>query len=278
MSEKYIKFIIKVIAILAPFLFLIGLLIGFINLKDIGLNESNAGYVTAIFSMTAILLYFAALIYQIKEYKLQIIELKKSVEAQTISSKALQEQKQILLEQSLASLIFSLLSDFKQFKKERDIHSILHNKIEKFQGVFALRWRELTNEKRLNKTELNEKFANEIKNIFSELIMKFDDADLFKQYVQFAFNILTIIDENKENIKKDYYSSTFYIQLTEEELLLLSLADIVDFGLPHYNNFHWRSHTTQKLINLIKSYKGQIIDYSEIDIHVLTNTFIKLKN
>jgi hypothetical protein len=274
MSERIIKVVIK---ILAPILLAAGLIIGFVDLSSIGLIESNDGYVTALFSLTAILLYFSALMYQVKEYTLQVVELKKSVEAQTVSSKALEEQKQILLEQSFTNLIFSLLSDFKQFKKERDIYKMLQEKIERFQGAFALIWRRLSDEKRLNKVELNEKFADEIKDIFSQAIVKYDDVELFKQYVQFAFNILTIIDENKENFKKDYYTSTFFIQLTEEELLLLSLADIVDFGLPHYKKLEWKSHTTQKLIKLIKNYKEQNIDFSEIDGQVLTRTFLKLK-
>ena len=274
MTEKLIKFVIY---ILAPILLIAGLLVGFLDLGRIGLKVMNDGYVTAIFSLTAVILYFAALMYQIKEYKLQIVELRKSVEAQTISSKALEEQKQILLEQSFTNLIFSLMADFKTFKKERDIQVVLTELKEHFQSDFAIIWRDITKEKRLNKTELHEKFAQEITHHFSVDIFKQKEIKLFQQYLQFCFNILFIIDENKKNLTKDYYTSTFFVQLTEEEILFIAFADLVQFGLSTYQKIDWKYHYTEILTKWIKESNEQFIDLSELDKHILTNKFTEMK-
>ncbi|MDZ7775282.1 MAG: hypothetical protein U5L09_06540 [Bacteroidales bacterium] len=275
MTEKLIKNII--IYLVAPILLALGLLVGFLDLKKIGLKEMNDGYVTAIFSLTAVFLYFAAIMYQIKEYKLQIIELRKSVKAQTISSKALEEQKQILLEQSFTNLIFKLMSDFKSFKTERDIHRVFAEIKKHFKGNFAVLWREIAKEKRLNKTELNEKFAQEIINHFSVEILKQNEIELFKQYLQFCFNILSIIDENKKNLTTDYYTSTFFVQLSKEEILLIALADLVEFGLPPYQKIDWKHQYTEILTKWIEESNEQFIDLTELDKHILTNKFTEIK-
>ncbi|MEQ9166890.1 MAG: hypothetical protein RLO12_11570 [Fulvivirga sp.] len=274
MTEKLIK---RIIYILAPILLVTGLLIGFLELDKIGLKQQNDGYVTAIFSLTAVLLYFAALMYQIKEYKLQIVELRKSVKAQTISSKAQEEQKQILLEQSFTNLIFSLMADFKTFKKERDIHKVLTDIKEYFQGGFAIIWRDLTKEKRLNKEELHEKFAQEINLHFSNEIFKQKEIKVFQQYLQFCFNILYIIDENKKNLTKDYYTSTFFVQLTEEEILFVALSDLVKFGLPPYQKIDWKYQYTEILTKWIEESNEQFIDLTELDKNILTNKFTEMK-
>lgn len=274
MTEKLIKFVIY---ILAPILLLAGLLVGFLDLDKIGLKEMNDGYVTAIFSLTAVILYFAALMYQIKEYKLQIVELRKSVEAQTISSKAQEEQKQILLEQSFTTLIFSLMADFKTFKKDRDINRVLTDIKEYFQSGFAITWRDLTKEKRLNEVELHEKFAQEINRHFSNEIFKQKEIKVFRQYLQFCFNILSIIDENKKNLSKDYYTSTFFVQLSEEEILLIALADLVEFGLPPYQKIDWKYQYTEILTKWIEESNEQFINLTELDKNTLTNKFTEMK-
>ncbi len=274
MTEKLTK---GTIYILAPILLLTGILIGFHDLDKIGLKEKNDGYVTALFSLTAVSLYFAALMYQIKEYKLQIIELKKSVEAQTTSSKAQEEQKQILLEQSFTNLIFRLMADFKTFKIERDIHIVLSDLKQHFQGKYAVIWRDLTKEKRLNHNELHEKFAQEITDYFSVEIFKRKEIKLFQQYLQFCFNILFIIDENKKNLTTDYYTSTFFVQLTDEETLLIALADLVELGLPPYQKIDWKNKYTEILINWINESNEQFVDPTELNKIILTNKFNEIK-
>ena len=274
MTEKQLNIIIKIIA---PILIFVAILFAFVDIADLRIKVTNDGYVTSILTLVAILLYFSALMFQIKEYKLQIVELKKSVEAQTVSSKALEEQKKILLEQSFTNLIFNLMADFKQFKRERDIYVLLDEIKEKFQGTFALTWKKLSDEKRLNIKELNESFAIEVDSIFSTYILKFDNVELFRQYLQFVFNILDIIDENRHNFTKDYYTSTFYIQLKDDELLLIILSDLVNFGLPHYKKIEWKNHHTEKLISWLNTYKEQNINFNKMDRAILTNKFIEMK-
>ena len=61
------------------------------------MNVNNYGFVGAIFRLSGIILYFTALMYQIKEYTLQVVELEKSVQAQTKSSTHLTSKKDCCL-------------------------------------------------------------------------------------------------------------------------------------------------------------------------------------
>lgn len=272
MSKNYINTIIGI----AFILMILAIVIAFVDLKQIHIKETNDGYVSGIFSLVGILLYFTALMYQIKEYKLQVDELKKSVLAQTKSSEALDEQKRILIEQNINSLIFGMIQHFNDFKQRNETQVVIDDLVNFYQGTFALQWKNNL-DLRLNKSELNEKFAMDIKGIFSRTISKHKSFSIFHRYIQFIYNILYIIDQNKSNLSKDYFTPLFHSQLNVNETVILYLSNLVDIGMPFYDNLHWSYNTSEEIVNTIINYNEINIDFSEIDIEVLTKQFQELK-
>lgn len=270
--------LLKILIGFATFLILLGILFAFIDLQIIKINIGNDGYVAALFSLSGLLFFCSALMYQIKEYKLQVAELQKSVEAQTKSSEALDEQKKILLEQNTNNLIFGMISSFIDFRERNKLNEIIDEILEHEQGYFALKWENNQKELRLNQKELNERFALDIKSLFSQTIVSFEQFPLIKQYILFIYNIFSIIDENRINLTKDYFSSFVYIQLTNNEKLILCLSNLVDSNMPQYENLYWGNYETENIMNWIKQYKnGQYIDYKDMNRNVLTETFNLIK-
>lgn len=270
--------LLKILIGFAILLIIIGIVFAFVDLKVIKIDIKNDGYVAALFSLSGVLFFCSALMYQIKEYKLQVTELQKSVEAQTKSSEALDEQKRILLEQNVNNLIFGMISNFNDFRERNKIIGIIDEILEHEQGYFALRWENNQKELRLNQKELNEQFAVDVKSLFSETIISFDQFPLIKQYIQFIYNIFYIIDENRANLTKDYFTSFVYIQLTNSEKLILLLSNLVDSNMPQYDHLYWGNYETESIMNWIKQYKnGQHIDYKNMDRHILTETFNLIK-
>lgn len=260
----------------ASFLIVFGILIAFIDLKIFCIDLKNDGYVGAIFSLAGILLYFTALMYQIKEYQLQVVELKKSVQAQTKSSEALDEQKRILIEQNNNSLIFGMIESFNDFKERNNIQKVINELVNFYQGILALRWNTLVNSQ-LNKVDLNRNFANDIKHIFSDSIVEQKNFSLFNRYVQFVYNILGLIDSCKSRVFQDNFIPFLFNQLNTNETMLLFLSNLVDSEMPYYDNLSWGYYETKDITDIIKKYKHQNIDFSNLDNKILTEEFNQLK-
>lgn len=265
------------IMIFAGLLLLTGITIAFISLSKLKLEFNNSGYVSAIFSLSGVLLYFAALMYQIKEYKLQVEELKKSVEAQTKSSNALDEQKRILLEQNANSLIFGMIDNFNSFKERNTTHFITNGIVEYYKDIFAIRWQNNLTELKVDRNQLNIEFASGIKDLFASTIVGRDEFIDFKRYVQFVYNILYLIDQNKPNMTRDNFTPFFFSQLSTNETISIYLANLVDFGMPYYNNLQWDYYKTVEIVDVIKKSTMVYTDYENIDCNLLTAEFNKLK-
>lgn len=74
--------------------FLIGsIIVPFLNINDLPIDSVKISVSGEMISLAGTMVLFAALIYQIKEYRLQLEELKKSVEAQVISATELENQR-----------------------------------------------------------------------------------------------------------------------------------------------------------------------------------------
>lgn len=271
------KGLVRLIIIIASIFATLGILIAFINLDKFGIKIINDGFVSALFSLSGIILYFTALMYQIKEYKLQVTELKKSVEAQTKSSEALDEQKKLLLEQNSNSLIFGMIESFNAFKERNKTQQIVDTLTDFYIMIFAQRWHNNSQELQLNKNELNIKFADEIKEIVSDTIEKHDLYYDCKKFIQFIYNILYIIDINKPNMTRDNFTPFFLNQLNTKEMVLIYLSNLVDIGMPFYGRLPWSDHSTKEIIDMIKTYDKVKIDFKEIDINVLTKRFKEIK-
>jgi len=119
--KKKDKLIIGII-ISSVILLIIGITFSFIPLENIGIEVTNDGYVGAIFSLTSVILFFGALVYQIREYKNQLLELQNSVEAQKKSGNELEAQRKILIQQNYQKLIFELLKELDLFKSQNEVN------------------------------------------------------------------------------------------------------------------------------------------------------------
>lgn len=275
MKEVFVKLLIGV----AFLLIVIGIAFAFLDLNNFGIVNNNDGFVTAIFSLSGVLLFFSALMYQIKEYRLQIDELKESVKAQTKSSEALDEQKRILIEQNINNLVFGMINSFNDFRNKNKVQTAIEEILENEQSYYAMRWENNQNELRLNHDELNRQFASDIKIMLTYTIDSYAQFPLLRQYIQFIYNIFFIIDENRAYLSKDYFTSFLHIQLTTNEKIILYLSNLVNTKMPQYENLYWGFYDTQAITNWIKSYEhGKHIDYKELDNHILTEQFNLIKD
>lgn len=255
----------------------LGIFIAFFDLERICIKIKNDGYVVGLFSLSGIILYFAALMYQIKEYKLQVIELRKSVEAQTKSSEALDEQKNILLEQNINSLIFGLIDNFNNFKVKNSTQESIYKLAKNYQDLFALNWTNNLNNKKFNKDELNVEFASGIKKILNKTISGMEEYTIFKRYIYMTYNIFHIIDESKFKVPHTYFKPYFLTQFDTNEIFMLYLSNLVDSDMPSYTKLFWGHQTTQEITDFIAKNDRYNIDKTNFDISILTNEFNKLK-
>jgi hypothetical protein len=271
------KYVLYSIIILAFAMIAIGIRFAFIDLQSININTKNDGYVGAIFSLSGILFFFAALMFQIKEYKLQVDELQKSVLAQTKSSEALDEQKSILLEQNSNNLLFGMISSFHDFKKRNETQIIITRLAEAYMNRFAVIWQQNIKELRLNAKELNEKFAVDIKEVLENSIIQETNFPLFKKYVQFAYNIFHLIDEKNKNKTMDIFTPFFMNQFNTYEIVMLYLSNLENPNMPRYGNLYWGYYNTKEIFDLLKKMWAHEIDFKDLDYYVLTEAFNKLK-
>lgn len=207
----------------------------------------DSNFVGACFSLAGVLMFCAALIYQIKEYKIQVEELKKSVEAQTSSSKSLDEQKQIMLEQKELMItqnsndfLFSIIENFNKFKAREDIQK----GIKAFNDAVRLD----INDKIMRGLIRNDEYGNIKKDIFlPELIISIQKAQksenlmfYLKSYINFSFYILDmIIHHNSKNINYTWFRDFFLNQFTNDEAIILYLTNLTQLNEKYSIAISW---------------------------------------
>lgn len=114
--------------------------------------------------------------------------------------------------------------------------------------------------------------------MFNESISKHTYYYDCQKFIQFAYNILYLIDINKSSMGKAKLTPFFFNQLNTKEMMLIYLANLNIFDMPHYDNLHWSYYNTKEIIDFIGADKNNLnVDFSEIDLHILTQEFSKLK-
>lgn len=212
--------------------------------------ESNRGdYISAFFSISGIMLFCAALVYQIREYRLQVEELKKSVDAQTNASKALEQQKELLSEQNTSILLFTMIESFNQFKDKPEVSESIDKLYKRYTKTFQELLDGLVKEE--NKKDINQLFAYRIKEIMSSTLSSDPEFHNVRRFVQFVYNILYVIGEKNASEKKDWFTPFLYNQLTRKENLIICLSNLVDYGVPISDKITWRHQITLELLEMI---------------------------
>jgi hypothetical protein len=222
----------KTIEILAVIVAVLAFALAFVPLTDIGIQLDNHGFVAALLSLSSLLLFYSALRYQIREYKLQYIELKNSVEAQTKSSKALEDQKDILLdqkriaqEQKLNELIFHHINAANDYCRNHGINKLLINATARFysQGKSIV--------SKLNKefdqrngqyqiSEFSERFLSALSSDLDDYIYNNESGHLLSAYFGHYINLLHLIEKHQKDIDEDYFKSFLYTEMGDKRRLL----------------------------------------------------------
>jgi len=238
----------------------------------------SSEFTSSFFTLAGVILYFSALIYQIKEYRLQIEEMRKSVEAQTKSSEALDKQNKILLEQNDKQLILTNINYFNEFKFRNNIDEMMKTLVNDYRILFENDINSIIkNQPRSTKVELNEAFASQIAETFSKKIVEYKHFTKYRAYIQFAYNILYLIDEYvKRHGEKDKLKPMFFNIIDDEENIMLLLSNLLSGGMAHYDNLSWNYPETTKIIGKIAPYLSEE-NRDLLDIKILTEQFNKLK-
>ena len=238
------KLFLQLISIIAFIVVAIGLLQAF-GIKVIPVKDGNEGFVSAFFSLAGVLIYFIALMYQIKEYKLQVEELKKSVEAQTKSSEALNDQKKIFLTQNTNSLVVGLINGFAEYIIRNDIEIKLEPEFNILRSIFS---KKLSNYYIQSGATFDDDFYNEYANdcqqIVADVYHSSKSIHLIKRIVVLANNVLYYIEKNKETIDSSYFNVLFFSQLTTKESSIIYLSTLMGFGFTTHDDLKWNSHIT----------------------------------
>lgn len=208
--------------------------------------------VAAWFSLAGVMLFAAALIYQIKEFKLQREELIKSVEAQTNTSNALEEQKNIMLEQKQIALeqktdafLMSIIEGYNNYKGFRSVQEHLY--------------------------KLNEELCNFVYNYsFKGNLSQEDKYSILaaklleratphvigaqnRSFLLFSWNMLKKIEESINNYKEkdEFFRVYFHNHLSVNENILLLFSELLCENTIADKKVFINIPTIQKLIDIL---------------------------
>jgi hypothetical protein len=236
---------------LAILSFLSGLYVLFFYHPEKSIYDSSL--IGGLFSLTGVMLFAVALFYQIKEYKLQIEELRKSVDAQTETYKILERQTVLMQEQSTNSVIFNVIDKFNSYKEREDIQKAIHSYIDKLRLEFTGKYESgkipLLQVNKLSMKEFSEILLSDIRECFND---KKKYTINLKNYVQFAFNVFHLIEKFKKSPEiYNWFRPFFFNQFTNEELVILYLSNLVPFGMPNTEDIQWNRPEISNFLNVL---------------------------
>lgn len=237
-----------VLIITAALIFvIIGLVYPFYDFGWLKDKYDTIDHVSAFFSLASVLLFVAALIFQSREYRLQVEELKKSVEAQTKASAALEEQKAILLEQRDHSLIFNMIQSFNENKGKSEMQDAIDRCYNRYISYYVEYSKKIHSD--LDEKVETLKLAKYIKDSIS-YIHTDDEYFIVRRYVIFAHNLFYLVDQ--KNLSEKSFTPFIHNQLSKKEILVLYLAALVDYGMGVYDNLEWNFHIASEFIYTIE--------------------------
>lgn len=252
------SWLIRALVILGFLVVLAGSGLLFLDVSILSEKGTIVSLMSALFSLAGIFFFCAALVYQIKAFKLQAEELKNSVEAQRKSSTALEEQKNILLEQSMRSTMLELINSFTNYKDKPEIQESVKNCYQRYAKKYQELYANLKTQG-LGDVALAKSLAENIVNDFNESIKTDIDYSNVRRFVQFGYNIFYLIDENTEKAKVEFpgwFQPYVHNLLLREEALVIYLFNLIPFGGPLYFKLRWTVPVTKELMEMI----GQAVE------------------
>jgi hypothetical protein len=224
----------------------------------------------ALSSLAGVFVFAAALVYQIREYHLQIEELKKSVDAQTRTSVALDEQKKIMLEQSTNSLVFEVFSNFNTFKSRDEIQHAISQFKQDFQlnlnATILASYQDIQNNEEglvYNETAL----AQDLKKAFENSLKGGKVLEPLTNFKNFSVNIVGLIYTVKSNSSSENWLSSFYHnQYTTDEKLVLYLLNTFIQDTGQCSKLDWHFTLTESLLRTYL-YRNKVFQSAQIDVY-----------
>ena len=285
-NEKYMKNKLRMFEISAVLIAIAALIIAFIPLSSMGVQMENHGFVASLLSLASLLLFYSALRYQIKEYKLQYIELKNSVVAQTKSSKALEDQKDILLEQKqiaqeqkLNELLFQHINAASDYCRKQGISELLNNATHM---LFAHGNKLII---KLNKefgqkdshmmSEFSERFLQELSSDLDNFIYNNQNGHLLSAFFGHYINLLDLIEKHKDHIDQDYFSSFLYTEMGDKRRLLFYFSATFFRSSPPNNKVVWNERDVELFKRFMKNTNSEDLSFFHLHNGVFVNVINK---
>lgn len=279
-KQRIMNKLVQIILVLAAIVVIVGIVLIFQIDPEKRLDST---LIASIFSLSSVFVFAAALYYQaaslkkqteavekqghaldvqIKEFQLQQVELKKSVEAQTNTSKALEEQRKIMLEQKANEFLLGITNQFVNYSNAEPRVQIVKNYFDSLSRyVFSIcefgRFLEEKDEKKSIP-----QFIGLVKNHVISYTCKNDISYLWG----FAVKIIRVIEKNEREVglPKFFVSHTIN-QLNPIIIHLFTLGELTNI-VPRNkeDNFHFRDqvairHMVESLINANENSKQLLI-------------------
>jgi len=250
------------------------LIIAFTPLSSLGVQMENHGFVAALLSLSSLLLFYSALRYQIKEYKLQYIELKNSVVAQTKSSKALEVQKDILMEQKriaqeqkLNELIFQHINVANEYCSKHGINKLLNDTTSRFysQGRSLVNKLNKEFDQRAEQYQISEfigRFINELSSDLDNYIYNNEGGHLLSAYFGHYINLLHLIEKHQEDIDQDYFKSFLYTEMGDKRRLLFYFSATFSKSSPPNVKVKWNERDLELFKRFMKDTSSEEVRFS----------------
>lgn len=186
----------------------------------------DSSFLGSLFSLAGVFIFAATLIYQVFEFRLQIIELKKSVAAQTKTSLALDDQRNIMLEQMNDAYIMGIIEGYNSYRELISTKSMIEevNRI-----LFEP---DISHMLRISdRQQLHVNLDSFISAILTKAKVLFSNNKSITSFTHQFWNIIREIERAKTDAKKQqFYLSYFICQLSIEEQSVLFLTEILDLG------------------------------------------------
>ena len=242
----------RILLIAAAFFVVIGLVYPFVNLGRLPQAYVGPEHISSLFSLAGVFLFVAALIYQMREYRLQVDELKKTAQAQEDTSRALNEQKEILIEQTSNTFVFNVVEAFVRYKNQPEVQSAILKCYENYITTFRIFHQQQLERVGISKAEATKEFANYIHKTFHSTIKDRDEFYTIKNFVQHAYNVLYLIDKKRGSGMQDWFTPYFHNQLLKRERLVLYLTTIGYLDMPLVKNLYWNYHVAKEFIGAVQ--------------------------
>jgi hypothetical protein len=218
-------------------------------------DEADGSIAGAWFALAGVLMFATTLIYQIREFNLQREELVKSVQAQEATSAALEEQRQIMLDQKTESFLFQSIEGFVRFKETEPVIK----RVSDFAEALTTKLKEV----HLSTLDPVKIIAEVNQHLMITATDQFRVSDIKYSYGELFWKLHYMITSSGLPIEKQkFFHSYIESQLNQEEKILSIYAEqFKEF----YIDIEYTLMTERMAITLRDRFFGQALKNTQIN-------------